>query len=483
MSKVVTRRWAAYVRNQEAVAAAIARKDYVDMTGTGADVVDELFALMDKTGIMSRLEVEGVYQRRLVPMVLEVTTHSARIIMGLTSQNQLPTHLFRDAGLLRRIGYTAKQVDEGFCKRGKGQARPIHKDTVADALGRLPEAESRGIFDGSVTDLVKAKLVRDTVFSLDGSELHTTKHYPGAGHVSGDRQVRDKWGRVTVVPFSRYGYLLLSLRGVDSGTVAAAEVAKIGTGEHPHVLPMVRQAKAAGLRIRILLIDGGFCVGGTLWRLRHQEQVDFIVPADSTMSITEDARSLARLEGAVVEEDKETRAVGVKGLTTYLAYQPPKGQKLRGPKPTLNAVVVTRWKGKDVPVAEQVVLLTTLPVDHPLEIVVLYAKRAEMENKLHRELKQGWYIENFPNKQHLACLAHIYLTLTLYNVACAYKTTRGQELADLGIRRLRAEHLGGRAWLLVVYTETEYGIFDIEEFAHLSGNPPKRFHYQQPGKL
>jgi hypothetical protein len=33
---------------------------------------------------------------------------------------------------------------------------------------------------------------------------------------------------------------------------------------------------------------------------------------------------------------------------------------------------------------------------------------------------------------------------------------------------------------LIVYTATEYGIFDIEEFAHLSGNPPKNFHRFQP---
>ena len=103
-----------------------------------------------------------------------------------------------------------------------------------------------------------------------------------------------------------------------------------------------------------------------------------------------------------------------------------------------------------------------------------------MENKLHRELKQGWYIEKFPCKQHLTCLAHIYLTLTLYNVACAYKTERGQELANLGIRRLRAKHLGGAAWVLIVYTDNEYGIFDIEEFAYLSGNPPKKFHRFTP---
>jgi hypothetical protein len=477
----VTLRWAAYIRNQETVAAAIARKEYVDLTPTGVGVVDEFFALMQEVGILSRMAVEGVYQRKMIPVVLLVVTYCVKVIIGLSSQNQLPTHLFRDAGLLRRIGYTAKQVEEGFCQRGKGLMRPIHKNTVADALERLAEEESRAIFDGSVRDLVRAKLVEDTVFSMDGTELHTTKHYPGAGQILTTREVKDKWGRNKTVTSIRHGYLLLSLRGVDSGTVASSTVAKIGASEHQHAIALVQVAKAAGVRIRILVIDGAYCVGQVLWLLKHEEKVEFIVPADSSMCITEDARGLARLkEGVVVEEDREIRAVGVKGLTTYDAYQPPKGQERRGPKPVLNAVVVTRWKGKQVTLEEQKVLLTSLPVQHPLDIVALYRKRAEMENKLHRELKQGWYIQNFPSKKHPACLAHIYLTLTLYNVACAYKTNRGQELADRGIRRLRAQHLGGVAWVLVVYTDTEYGIFDVEEFAHLSGNPPKRFHRFKP---
>ena len=142
MSKTTTHRWGAYTRNQEAVAQAIARKEYTDMTPSGVGVVDEFFALMDQVGILRRLEVSGVYQRRLIPLVLLVVTYCAKVILGLSSQNQLATHLFRDAGLLRRIGYTAKQIDEGFSKRGKGQTRPIHKDTVADALERLTEEES-----------------------------------------------------------------------------------------------------------------------------------------------------------------------------------------------------------------------------------------------------------------------------------------------------------------------------------------------------
>ncbi|MBI4339006.1 MAG: transposase [Chloroflexi bacterium] len=477
-------RWAAYVRNQETVAAAIARKEYLDMTPTGVGVVDEFFALMAEVGILARLAVEGTYQRRMVPMVLLVTTYSARIICGLSSQNQLATHLFRDAGLLRLIGFTAKQVEEGFSRRGKGRMRPIHKNTVADALERLGREESEGIHSGAVRDLVKARLVEDRVFSMDGTELHTTESYKGAGSVESSRDVTDKWGRAKRVTSVRHGYLLLSLRGVESGTVVAAEVGAIGTAEHPHVIPMVRAAREAGVRLSVLVVDGAYCVGDLLWRLKHEERVDFIVPADSSMSVTEDARSLAvpdKGSDAVVEKDREVTAVGVKGLTTYSAYRSPgNGKGRRGPKATLNAVVVTRWKGKEVPREEQRVLITSLSVEHPLGVVQLYRKRAEMENKLHRELKQGWYIERFPSKAHLACLAHIYLTLTLYNVACAYKTERGQELANRGIRRLRAEHLGGAAWVLVVYTEAEYGIFDVEEFALLSGNPPKRFHRYKP---
>lgn len=480
MSKI-TLRWAAYTRNQESVAAAVARKEYADMAPTGIGVADEFFALMDQVGILDRLSVEGNYQRQLIPMTLLMTTYSAKVILGLSSQNQVPTHLFRDAGLLRRIGYTAKQVEEGFSKRGKGRTHPIHKNTLADALERLPEIESQSILDGAVVDLVKAKLVRDTIFSMDGTELSATERYPGAGKVSSTREVTDKQDQVKTVSYTRYGYLLLSLRGVDSNTVAAARVDKIGKPEHPSVLTLVRKAKSAGIRVKVLLVDGAYCVGNVLWELKHEEKVDFIVPADSSMCITQDARGLARLKkGNAVGENVEIRAVGIKGLTTYEAYCPPRNESRRGPQPTLNAAVVTRWKGREVPQEEQKVLITSLPVDDPLMIVELYRKRAEMENKLHRELKQGWYIEKFPSKQHLACLAHIYLTLTLYNVACAYKTERGQELADLGIRRLRDQHLGGAAWVLIVYTDTEYGIFDVEEFAHLSGNPPKRFHRFTP---
>ena len=101
---------------------------------------------------------------------------------------------------------------------------------------------------------------------------------------------------------TRYGYLLLSLRGVKSNTVVAAGVDSIGACEHSWVPILVQKAKSAGVKIKTLLVDGAYCVGDMLWQLKHKENIDFIVPADSSMCITEDARGLAQMKDGVTTE-------------------------------------------------------------------------------------------------------------------------------------------------------------------------------------
>jgi hypothetical protein len=59
-----------------------------------------------------------------------------------------------------------------------------NKNTVADALERLAEEESHGIFEGTVKDLAKAKLMQDSIFSMDGMEMAVTENYPGAGQIT-----------------------------------------------------------------------------------------------------------------------------------------------------------------------------------------------------------------------------------------------------------------------------------------------------------
>ena len=100
-------------------------------------------------------------------------------------------------------------------------------------MERLTEDESQAIFEGTVKDIIKAKLVEDTIFSMDGMEMAVTENYPGAGKITITKEVKDKWGKVEKVTYNRYGYLLLSLRGVESNTVVAARWIRLGNPSIP----------------------------------------------------------------------------------------------------------------------------------------------------------------------------------------------------------------------------------------------------------
>jgi hypothetical protein len=51
-----------------------------------------------------------------------ILTYEMKQLMGISSMNQLEAHLFRDTALLKIIGFTARQIQEGFCQRGKEKA-------------------------------------------------------------------------------------------------------------------------------------------------------------------------------------------------------------------------------------------------------------------------------------------------------------------------------------------------------------------------
>jgi len=64
--------------------------------------------------------------------------------------------------------------------------------------------------------------------------------------------------------------------------------------------------------------------------------------------------------------------------------------------------------------------------------------------------------------------------LTAFNVAQLIKTTKGRQLADRGIRRLRRD-LGndyGPA-PIIVFAGGVFAVFHIEEIMHLVGLPPQ----------
>lgn len=471
-------RWALLERNQAAVAQRVRAHDYEQVMGTGWGGLEHLVGLLHALGVLALFAtVGGDYQRRLIPLVLLLTTYSLKVLAGLSSMNQVPSLLFREVGLLQRIGFTVQQLEHGFSRRGKGRMRPVHKNTVAQALERLTPQEVAELFNHSIRAQARAGCLVDTVFALDGCQLRTTDQYPGAGVITAQVTRQTKAGpRTSTV--RRHGYLLCSLWGTSARSVAAASLKALGSGEVAELLPLVRQAQAnlvgKNSRLGTLLGDGAFCDGADLWQLKHELGVEFVVRATTTMRVCADARGLLSVQDPLVARAQraDLAAVGVARLNSYEQYAPPKDSGRRGPKATINAVVITRWGGQAVPPGEEVILLTSLPVSKPLAIVDLYQRRAWIENELHREFKQGWHMERFPKKTDQACRAHVFLTLLLYNLSQVFKTQRGRELAERGIRRLRGESLS-TIHTVIVFAGPYFGLFDIEEFATLAGAPPK----------
>ena len=117
------------------------------------------------------------------------------------------------------------------------------------------------------------------------------------------------------------------------------------------------------------------------------------------------------------------------------------------------------------------VFVTSLPVNDPMWVLDTYDLRSLIENCLFRELKQGWTLLAFPKKSQDAVCAHVVLTVLIFNLTNAYRTSSGQDLTQRGIRRQRL------AWQeanqVFVFAGDYYAIFDVEELAILLGCEPE----------
>ena len=75
-------------------------------------------------------------ERVIVPAILMILTYyEVKQLRGIYSMNKLEDNLFRDVGLLKIIGFTAREIKEGFCNRGKRKP-PMHRDTLSDFLSK-----------------------------------------------------------------------------------------------------------------------------------------------------------------------------------------------------------------------------------------------------------------------------------------------------------------------------------------------------------
>lgn len=481
-------------RNQNYIARQLMAGKVPLVCATAWGYVEELLGFMQAVGFFRVLDIDGAkFERKMVSVCQLLATYELKVILGIVSMNQVGVKLFRETALLRLVGYTTQQLQEGICKRGYGDSKPMHSSTLAHAIERLSPSERDDLLQKTVQCLVQRKILwrSNGHYALDASDLPTSAKFKGAGRRTIMRRKRTPEGDWVELPETVYGFKLLIVYEVKLRLAVAIKVVPIQSHESNYTLELVQQAQAnlgVAHPLKVLLMDRGFLDGATLWTLKHALAIDWVIPVRQNMNVTTDARQLARQssDGLYITHAQrpaqglkgrgQVRVSGVKDLTTFDTYGDAAHLAKINTKAfranPINALVVTHWRAKPYKPAQQPVFLTTLPITQPLRILDLYDLRSLIENTAFRELKQGWHLLRFPKRNPQAVRSHVYLTLLCFTVVNAYHSHQGQSLMQNGIRQQR---LHSFAALLVMVVDDEAGyfaFFHLEELLILLGHPP-----------
>lgn len=451
-------------------------------------------SFMGEVGFWEVLDIEGEqFERKLVSVCQLLATYELKVLLGIVSINQVEVKLFREVALMRLVGYTAQQLSEGICQRGYGGHKPMHSSTLAAALARLTESELDRLLQETVGRLVKRQVLWSSNghCALDASDMETSAKFKGAGRKTITERRCTRQGEWVEVLKTVYGLKLLIVYEVKLRLVVAAKVVPIQCHESNYTLELVRQAQrnlGPEQPIRVLVVDMGFTDGETLWTLKSDLGIDWVIPSRSNMDVTHDARQLAQMPIDQVDITGASRPAtglkgcgqvtvrGVFGLNTFSTYGDAAHQltiQRSDFKPNLvNALVVTRWHNKPYALNNQPAFLTSLDVSQPLRVLDLYVLRSLIENTAFRELKQGWHLTAFPKSSLPAARAHVNFTLLCFSLVNAYHTHHGHALARNGIRRQRILDFQCVLLMVIDAPSRSFALFHLEELLTLLGHPP-----------
>jgi hypothetical protein len=489
-------------RNQEGIARRLMAGEVPLVMATAWGFVEGLLDFLRALGFWEVLAIEGQgFERKMVSVCQLLATYELKVLLGIVSMNQVPARLFREVALLRLIGYTSQQLSGGICKRGYGDHKPMHASTLANAIARLSERELDRLLQDTVGRLVKGRLLWSSHgrYALDGSDLPTSAKFKGTGRRTTTERRRSKAGEWVEVLKTAHGFKLLIIYEVKLRLIVAAKLVKIQDHEALYTLELVNQAQrhlGADHPIKVLLADRGFLDGQTLWTLKHDLAIDWVVPVRTNMDMATDARQLATQPPDDVYLSAATRPAsrpkghgqvslrGLFDLTTFntygdAAHQLTLNQAHFKPNP-VNALVVTHWRSKPYPLKDQPVFATSLDVSKPLHVLDLYDLRSLIENTAFRELKQGWHLTAFPKRSLAAARAHVFLTLILFSLLNAFCSQHGQALAKNGIRRQRLTDFQSLLVMVVDDLTDSFAFFQLEELLILLGHPPNLCLFSDP---
>lgn len=437
--------WCVLRENRDKVMAALSEGRFLALHLATWGFLDKFAAFLDQIGFYVSLETFGdPRDSPSIPPFFFMIVMTFKTLLGYDSFNVLPTTLFRSAAILRLMGFTAVQIKDGFNR--KGHISPFDPDTLSQFLQTRTQTHYLRWLSDVVGQWRRHKLLSGT-FLMDCIYICPES----------DRYEKMGWERDKDGHLLRKGYKIACLANllpnhklVTVGVmIFPLTVADITCGKT--LLRHVLRTQGAGF-IKELVMDMGFLDGRWLHELKTRHHIDVFIPVKQNMDILADAIGLARYERVaweVIRESPRREIALLSDLTTWDSAKLALNCCLV--RDTDAAGIVTDWA-----------IVTPKQVTTARAIYDVYADRWDIEEAFN-ELTCLWHYDRFYSTKWSLVVGQVFFTFIVYSLVSLYKTEKGGEIAEMGIKRLRLEHFHSEEDV-VVYLEDCYAIFTIQEF-------------------
>jgi len=439
-------------------------KKYDHITQAGFGKIDELLSFMHGVGIYDLLEKVDSFMKRKVdiPRSFIHATLALRPILEITGINQIPTKLFSNPSILKKMGLSLEIIERGFSPKNKaGKNLPHCLDTIYDEAKRVDPCAWERLLAGQVTLLADKKFIKrhPGIYAIDATDIEVgpDTQYENIGKVAKEVSLIDKNGNSFTKIEIKYGYKLVILQSIvaDTRYIIAAALVPLNVHEDSLAYPLIKYAYdvlGPGY-IKTIIADRAF-FDGDLFRKLLDLDIDFIVPTKANTQILSDMKGLVKLEGYSKATTNNGKTVyGFSGLSTLSSciYK-------------LNGILTEDGHG----------FVTSLKVDSAKSLIKtfeLYPKRWDIENYGFRELKEYWNIEKLPGKKFNSVYMHVFLSLVMFNTIIAYKSNRKDKFVQKGFLSLIKANFSYTDEM-IIYRDGYVGIFSLKEFLELMNLPP-----------
>lgn len=392
----------------------------------------------------------------------------------------------------------------------------VSYETVADNIVKLGAEPLERLLNGLIVCLAQQRLFPKQIDAvLDATDDEATPRYKTENGGDVPKVTREKRPDVRFnrhAPKSKvtvWGWKLWIVWEPVSKIPLAIRIDGINTSDNKHAYDVLRQAQenvAGHATIRSVALDRGFLDGKLLWQI-DQNGTYVYIPAKSNLSITTDAREIARRAAAAAargrslpgccyrerrhvvttgsgknqrKKELTTVVVGIEALPCDFWNENGSESSAKHSKSfeakQLRATVVLRWDDTPKAEDEQVVILTTDPAADPWVAFDAYDDRSLIENSCIREAKESYFLERHPKRSEAAVRVQAYFVFFCMALVSAFRAHKAKaqkkptsDRVELGITRYRRELERNNRDKVAVFIGPHFGIFRSFEFALLAG--------------